>query len=87
MVTGLDMYLIDLSAMSTYMQHKCASSVSVKNLEHLSTPKNPKHIFEIQGNQIKAMEDILTEKYQVPKKYITTEDKCGGGKKKRWISK
>ena len=82
MITGLDLYLIDLPTLATYLQHKCASSVSIKKLEHLSTPKSAKHMVEIQGNQIKAMEDILTEKYKVPKKYITAEDKCGGKKKK-----
>ena len=82
-VTGLDMYLVDLSSLSTYLQHKCASSVSVKKLEFESTPKNPKHAVEVQGNQIKALDDILTDKYKIPKKYITIEDKCGGKKKKQ----
>ena len=81
-VTGLDMYMIDYAEMSSYLQHKCASSVSVKKLEHLSTPKNAKHSVEIQGNQTRALEDILCDRYQVPKKYIVSEDKCGQKKKK-----
>lgn len=69
-MTGLDLYMIDFSEMSSYLQHKCASSVSIKPDEIRSTPKNPRFIVEVQGNQIKALEDILTLKYKVPKKYI-----------------
>jgi len=46
-VTGLDLYKIDYDEISTYLQHKCASSVSVNEIEHLSTPKNPKFLIKI----------------------------------------
>lgn len=64
------------------MQHKCASSVSINEIEHLSTPKNPKFLVKIQGNQNKMLEDILVDRYAIPRKYIVSKDLCGGKKKK-----
>lgn len=45
--------------------------------------KNQKFSIQVQGNQVKQLEDILVERYKVPKKYIHTEDNTNQGKKKK----
>ncbi len=74
--------MIDFGELSSYLQNKCASSVSINEIEGKSTLKNPKNLVKVQGQQIKAIEDILVERYKIPKKYIKSIDNCGGKKKK-----
>ena len=81
-ITGLELYLIDFDELCSYLQHKCASSVAIAEIEHLSTAKNQKFVIKIQGSQCSLIKEILMEKYAVPQKYITTKDLCGGKKKK-----
>mmetsp|Transcript_15122 Transcript_15122/g.25649 ORF Transcript_15122/g.25649 Transcript_15122/m.25649 type:complete len:118 (-) Transcript_15122:116-469(-) len=81
-ITGLELFMIDLDELSTYLQHKCASSVTMNEIEFVSTPKNPKFIIKIQGAQIKLIEEILSEKFKVPKKYFVSKDNCGQKKKR-----
>ena len=76
------MYMIEFGELGSYLQNKCASSVSINEIEGQSTIKNPKHLVKVQGQQIKAIEDILVERYKIPKKYIKSIDNCGGKKKK-----
>jgi hypothetical protein len=56
--------------------------VAINEIEHLSTAKNPKHVIKIQGAQTALIEEILSERYAIPKKYITSKDLCGSKKKK-----
>lgn len=81
-ITGLEVYQLDFDELTSYMQHKCASSVAMNEIEHVSTLKNPAYILKVQGSQIKALEDMFTEKYKILKKYITSTDKCSTHKKK-----
>ena len=39
-ITGLELYMIDYDELCSYLQHKCASSVAIAEIEHLSTVKN-----------------------------------------------
>ena len=73
-LSGLEMYQIDYDELTTYLQHKCASSVTIGEIEHLSTVKCQKFMIKVQGSQTKLIEEILTERYMVPKKYITVKD-------------
>mmetsp|Transcript_29476 Transcript_29476/g.44732 ORF Transcript_29476/g.44732 Transcript_29476/m.44732 type:complete len:135 (+) Transcript_29476:1678-2082(+) len=82
-ITGLEIYQIDLDEFCSHLQHKCASSVSKELLISISTPKNPKHKIQVQGNQIPYIMDVLTERYMVPSKYIVSEDKTSKKKKKQ----
>ena len=63
------MYQLDFDELTSFMQHKCASSVTM-NETHESTLKSPKYLLKIQGNQIKALEELLADRYKVPRKYI-----------------
>jgi translation initiation factor 1 (eIF-1/SUI1) len=49
-ITGLDLYHIDYDEFCSFLQHKCASSVSMNEIEHLSTVKSPKYLIKIQGS-------------------------------------
>ena len=49
-VTGLEIYMVDFDELTSFLQHKCASSVSINEIEFVSTAKNPKYIIKIQGN-------------------------------------
>ena len=69
-ITGLELWQIDLDEFCSYTQHKCACSVSKADLE--VNVKNPKYAIQVQGAQIKAMEEILGGRYKVPKKYMSS---------------
>ena len=48
-ITGLEMYQLNYDELTSYMQHKCASSVAMSEIDHVSTLKNPVHILKVQG--------------------------------------
>lgn len=80
-MTGLELFMIDLAEFCSFAQNKCASSVSRAEIPNCP-PKNPQFTVTIQGQQIKAVEDFLADRYKVPKKYITSVDQTNNKKKK-----
>lgn len=80
-ISGLDLFLIDYDEFTQHLRVKCASSVSLsEDKDH--TLKSPKYNVMVQGQHLKALEDILTEKYKVPKKYIHAQDLVPAKKKR-----
>ena len=49
-VVGLEIYQLDFDELTSYMQNKCASSVTIGEIEFQSTLKCPKYMIKIQGN-------------------------------------
>ena len=80
-VNGLELFMSDYDEMTSYLKNKCATSVS-KSEHKDHTPKSPKYTVIVQGQQLKILEQIFTEKYMIPKKYIKMQDKVGGKKKR-----
>ena len=79
-ITGLEMWQIDLAEFQSFVQNKCAGAVSIS--ENLGTVKQPKYSIQLQGAHIKALEDILVDRYKIPRKYIQSQDDTGKKKKK-----
>jgi translation initiation factor 2D len=81
-VSGLDLFLIDYDEFTQHLRVKCASSVSLsEDKDH--TLKCPKYNVMIQGQQLQQLEEILVDKYKVPKKYIKSVDLVPGKKKRQ----
>jgi translation initiation factor 1 (eIF-1/SUI1) len=80
-IIGLELYRIELTELKHHLKVSCACSVNL--MEHKdSTPKSPKFIVCVQGNMVKQLEEILIEKYKIPKKYIKCLDLIPGKKKR-----
>lgn len=78
-IKGLELFEIDIDELSQYFKVKCASSVSVSELE---AGKVKKFNVVVQGQQADMIEKILVEKYKIPRKYLNVIDNCDKKKKK-----
>lgn len=77
-ITGFEMYKLDMDELQTYLSNKCACSVSVQELN-----ASTKAIL-LQGNHLSILvSDILPNRYKIPQKYIREQNDLGTSKKKK----
>ncbi|XP_054280818.1 eukaryotic translation initiation factor 2D isoform X2 [Macrosteles quadrilineatus] len=65
LVNNLELYGINLTEFSRECQHGVAASTTINSL-----PSAKSSQLQIQGNQVNFVAKILTEKYQIPKRYL-----------------
>jgi len=77
LIDNLDFYGVNIHELSVECQRGTAASATINTL-----PGKKSLQLQIQGNQIKFLLKILTEKYLIPKKYISYNEAALGKKKK-----
>ena len=85
MIGCLELYQIDYDELLTFLSHKCASSATMVNQE-LCSLKIPggQNLVLIQGNHADLLlEEVLTKRYKIPKRYIVVDNKIKDSKKKK----
>uniref|UniRef100_A0A1B6KHF0 SUI1 domain-containing protein n=1 Tax=Graphocephala atropunctata TaxID=36148 RepID=A0A1B6KHF0_9HEMI len=65
LVNNLELFGINVTEFARECQHGVAASTTINSLPHAKSVQ-----LQIQGNQVNFVAKILTEKYQIPKRYL-----------------
>ena len=77
-ISGLELFQIDLEELVTYLSHKCAGSATL----HENETRKETYTVQVQGEHIDTITGALTKRYKIPAKYIEAVNTITSKKRK-----